>query len=325
MAIGLKTDFVIYPEQFWGGVVETLQQYSDAFNAQSLNSLRLVTRSIKGDFEKESFIKSTASLISRRDPTTIGAVTDGKLAQGEQTGIKVNRRIGPVAQSLDSFKKIAVDPAEFSVLLGQQTGKAIAVDYVNVGINSVRAAITNDANLLYDALADTLKTANHTALVGGMSKFGDAASRIQCWVMHSKNYFDLMKQAIADKVFEVAGVTIYSGTVATLGKPTIVIDSASLKDGSSVGTYDILGLTEDAVEVAESEERTIISQPVTGLENLVMRIQGEYAFNVKVKGCNFDNVGQGINPTDVVLGTAAAWVKVVADDKQMPGVRIRTF
>jgi hypothetical protein len=75
------------------------------------------------------------------------------------------------------------------------------------------------------------------------------------------------------------------------------------------------------VEVHESEERDILSQPQTGLENLVDRIQGEYAFNLKIKGCAYDTA-QGANPTDTIVSTNATWIKQVADQKEMPGVRI---
>lgn len=324
MAIGLEADFVIYNQQFWGGVVETLQQNTEAFNAASQNAVRLVTRSILGDYERESFLKSTASLISRRDVTASTSVSDSKLQAGEMIGVKVNRRLGPVTQSRDAFRKIGVSPEEFSFMLGQQSGPAIAIDYINLAVGAVRAAITNVAALQYDATADTLKTLNHTAMVGGLSKFGDRAARIVAWVMHSKNYFDLMKQQIADKLFEVAGATVYAGTIATFGKPVIVLDSPNLfTAGSAATTYDVLGLVENAVEVAESEERDIISQPVTGLENLVDRIQGEYAFNLRVKGTAY-NTGNGINPLDATLLTAATWTKVVADNKEMPGIRVTT-
>jgi hypothetical protein len=322
MAIGTKSDFIIYPQQFWGGVVETLQQNTDAFNAASNNALRLVTRQILGDYEKESFLKSTASLIARRDVTATTGVTDLKLTAGEMAGVKVNRRLGPVTQSRDAFRKIGVSPDEFSLMLGMQAGPAIAIDYINVAVGSVRAAIQNaGTSLQYDATADTLKTLNHTAMVGGFSKFGDRSARLIALVMHSKNYFDLMKQQIADKLFEVAGATVYAGTIATFGKPTVVIDSPYLfTTVSSTTTYDVLCLVENAIEVAESEERDIISQPVTGLENLVDRIQGEYAFNVRVKGCAWNTATT--NPTDTQLQTATNWTQVVADVKEMPGVRI---
>jgi hypothetical protein len=326
MAMGTKSDFIIYPEQFWGGVVETLQQYTDGFNSNSNGALRLVTRAIKGDYERESFIKSTASLIARRDVTAVTTVTDNKLTQAEFIGVKVNRRIGPVAQTLDAFKKISVDPGEMSMLLGQQVGKAIAVDYVNIAISAVVAGILGvGAPLQYDNTGNATKTLTHTSLVNGLAKFGDASSRINCWVMHSKNYFDLMNQAIADKVFEVAGVTIYEGTVATFNRPTLVIDSPSLLDsvGTATQTYEVLGLTEGAVELAESEERNIVSDIVTGLENLVLRYQGEYAFNLKVKGCQWDVTNGGSNPTDVALGTTTNWDKIVSDNKQMPGIAVK--
>lgn len=325
MAIGTKTDFVIYNTQFWGGVTETLQQNTEAFNAASQNAIRLVTRSILGDYERESFMKSTASLISRRDITAVTGVADSKLQAGELIGVKINRRIGPVSQDRDAFRKIGISPEEFSFILGNQTGPAIAIDYVNLSVGAVSAAIQNaGAPLLYDATADALKTLNHTAMVGGMSKFGDRAARIVCWVMHSKNYFDLMKQQIADKLYEVAGATVYAGTIATFGKPVVVLDSPNLfVVGSAVNTYQVLGLVENAVEVAESEERDIISQPVTGLENLADRIQGEYAFNLRIKGCAW-NTASGVNPLDSATLTATNWVSVVADTKELPGIRVQT-
>src|SRR5690606_36064766 len=117
----------------------------------------------------------------------------------------------------------------------------------------------------------------------------DASSRIVCWVMHSKPFFDLMENTIADALFNVANVTVYQGTVATFNRPVVVTDSTSLTTSTSSDTdYHILGLVEDAVRIVESEEREIVSEVVTGLENLVLRIQGEYAFNLRVRGFQWD-------------------------------------
>lgn len=286
-------------------------------------------RSIKGEYERESFLKSTANLIARRDPTATSAVTDGKLTQGEFIGVKVNRRIGPMAQSRDAFRKVGLDPAEFSMQLGNQIGVAIAVDYINVAISAVRAGILGQSSSLqYDATGDTPATLTHTALVNGMSKFGDKANRLEVFVMHSKPYFDLVKQALSDKIVNVADVVVYKGSTATFGKPTIVVDSASLVNlvaGSPASTtYDSLALVQNACEVAESEERDILSQPVTGLENLVDRIQGEYAFNLRVKGCQWDTTNGGVNPTDAALGTSTNWDMIVSDVKLMPGIDVKT-
>lgn len=322
MAIGNKTDFVIYNDQFWGGMIEVLQQNTDAFNTSSNNALRLVTRSILGDYEKESYLKNTASLVGRRDTSANTSVTSLKLSQGEYVGVKLNRRLGPVDMDRDAFRKIGVDPKIFSAMLGAQSAPAIAKDYIDIAMSAVSTCIKTQASLVYDATADTLKTANHTALVGGMSLLGDKASRLVCFVSHSKPYFDLMKQQIADKLFEVAGATVYAGTIATFGKPWVVIDSPALMVAGSTPTYNILSLVENAAEVAESEERDIISQPITGLENLADRIQGEYAFNLKVKGFTY-LTSAGDNPTDVLIGTGSSWALQAFDKKLGPGVCVK--
>lgn len=325
MSFGTRSNFVIYPAQFWGGVVETVQQNAEGFNAASQNTLRLVTRAILGDYERESFLKSTTGLVQFRDVTSTAGLADINLNQGEMIGVKVNRTLGPVAQDRDSFRKMGVSPDEFSYMLGQQFGPEIAVDYINTAVGAVRAAISNDATLLYDNSAQTTPTLNHGAMVQGMRNFGDRASRIKVWVMHSKNYYDLMQQQITDKLFEVAGATVYNGTIATFGKPVVVTDSVNLYTvGSSNTKYDVLGLVENAIEIAESEERDIISQPITGQANLADRIQGEYAFNVRIKGVQYSTTN-GINPTNSVLFTPATWTKVVADSKEMPGIRVETL
>lgn len=323
MGIGKETDFQVYSEQFFGGMVEVLEQNANAFNAASQNTILLVPRRIKGHFEQESFIKTIAGLVGRRDTTSTAAVTDKAMQQGEFAGVKVNRRIGPVANTLDSFKKIAKDPQTMSFLLGQQIGSAVAVDYINTALLAIVAALSGVAALNYDGTGDSPATCTHAKLVKGMAKMGDAAGRIKAWVMHSKTYFDLMQQAIADKVFEVAGVVIMSGNVATFNKPTIVLDSPSLITSGSPDAYSILGLVENAAECAESEERNIVSDLITGLENLVLRIQGEYAFNLKMKGFAWDITNGGKNPTDAALATSTNWDNQMADIKSLGGVRIK--
>ncbi|GGB51533.1 hypothetical protein GCM10011505_35750 [Tistrella bauzanensis] len=322
MTIGTQQDFRIAPEEFFGGMVEVVEQNAEAFNAASAGAIRLVPERRRGHYAAESFIARVAALVTRRDINAVTGVGDTPLTQAETIGIKVNRRIGPVANTLDSLRKLGRDPGEMSFLLGRQIGKAVAVDYVDTALRAASTAIGGQAGLTLDISAESEPGLAHGALVRAMAKLGDAGGRLSCFVMHSKPYYDLMAQSIADKVFEVAGVTIYQGTVATFGRPTVVIDSPALMVAGSPNKYRVLGLVEDAVEVAESEERSIVSDVVTGLENLVMRIQGEYAFNIRVRGFAWDVAGGGINPTDAAIATAANWDAVAADPKGMAGVRL---
>jgi hypothetical protein len=256
----------------------------------------------------------------------VSAVTDVKLSQDEIVGVKVNRRIGPVAETLDAFREARPTPEEFSFILGQQYGRAIQGDYVDSALAVLNAAISGVTAVNYSIVGNTPNTLNYADMIKALSTFGDAQQRIVAFAMHSKPFHDLMGQALADKVAGVYDAVIYGGTVATLGRPVIVTDSASLVNlnGSAPATYNILGLTDGAIEVAESEERNIVSQLITGLENLVMRIQGEYAFNVRVKGFTWDVTNGGANPNQAALATATNWDRVATSTKNIAGVRMVT-
>ncbi len=323
MTAGTKSDFVIYQEEFFGGMTEVLMQNSDAFNGASRNAIRLVPRRLKGDYEKESFVKDVSNLVTRRDVTSVADAADLKMEQDEFISVKLNRKIGPVAQSRDAFRKIAADPSTFSFLLGQQWAKSVMVDYVNSAIRAATAALSGIVgNRLLTYAGATLV---HTHLAEVLAKFGDASQSIICWVMHSKPYHDLVKQSITDKITNIADVTIQQGTTATLGRPAIVVDSPALVLSTSPYTYITLGLVADATVVEESEERDIVSQDITGKENILMRIQGEYAFNLKVKGFAWSTGVGGVNPTDAAVATDTNWTQKAADAKSLAGVYLVTL
>lgn len=322
MAIGKASDFVIYQEQFYGGMYESVVQNTTLFNGASQNAIRMVAAELKGDYNKESFLKYISGIITRRDTTSVAGVTDLAMSMDEKIGVKVNRKVGPVAQTLDAWRKAGLSSEEMSFKLGQMIGEQKMLDYVNTQIKALSWALQGQAGVVHDGSAGTI---THTALVNALAKFGDKAGSILCWVMHSKVYFDLVKQAIADKVYEIAGVTIYAGTVATLGRPTVVIDAADLFDATPApDVYWTLGLVSDAALLVESEEQEIVAQVVTGLENLVLRIQGEYAFNLNLKGFKWDTTNGGVNPADAAIGTSSNWDKVAYSDKLLPGVALKT-
>ncbi|BDU76295.1 major capsid protein [Mesoterricola sediminis] len=323
MAIGKASDFVIYQDQFQAGVWEAITQNVNVFNGASAGAIKLVAKDLKGDFNKDTFFKTIAGLVSRRDTTSTATVADTALAQGENIGVKLNRKIGPIALTLDSLRKIGSSSEEISFGIGRMVGERKAVDMLNGALIGATAALGAQSSVLYDATADTTKTLNHTAMVSGMAKFGDQSARIKAWVMHSKPYFDLVKQAIGDKIVEVAGVTIYSGNVATFNRPTIVTDAAPLLVSGSPNTYPILGLVEGGIVVTESEQQEIATQLVTGLENLVHRIQGEFAYNLNIMGFQWDVTNGGANPNDTALGTGTNWDPVVTSYKDYAGIYLK--
>jgi len=328
MAIGKASDFTIYNEEFNAAVTETLVQETNIFNGASRNAITLRTNAHRGNYIRESFFQSISGLAARRDTTSVATVTDTAMTTAEQVAVKLNRKIINVAQTLDAWRKIMMDlgpdpesqNSQFSYLLGQQVAKAIAVDYVDSAINACTAALSNVGGLTYDVSAASPSTISHTYLASTLAKMGDAANNIVCFVMHSAMYWALVKQAITDEVFEVAGVTIQTGNVATFSRPVIITDSAQLISAASPTDYYTLALTANAIEVMESETREMYADLVTGLENLVVRLQGEYAFTLKLKGFTWDVTNGGANPTDAALGTGSNWDQVATSVKDCAGV-----
>jgi hypothetical protein len=331
MATGTASNFKIYNEYTHSGMVETLVQMSAAFNAASRGAIKLTSVSRRGDYDYESFFANTANLVTRRVNTgsaALASVTDLALAQAEQVGVKLNRKIGPVANTLDSFKKIQHGPFNENALdfaIGVQAAKGMQIEQLNTALLSLRTALNNQATNLYTVPSNgTLGT---SGLVSGLAKYGDAADRIVVWIMHSKPYYDLVQNQITANIDGVSNFNVGSATPITLNRPVLVTDSSALAvtGGSpSVTNYYSFGLTAAALEVEDSEETTIARDIITGLENLIVRMQGEYAYNLKMKGFTWDVAGGCANPSESAIGTATNWDPVMGSYKDFAGVVIKS-
>jgi hypothetical protein len=329
-ASGRLPEGIIYPELVHSGMSETLVQVSDAFNAQSGNTIRMVTNRQKGDFAQESFFKNVANIIQRREVNVSPAnpaVTSTGVPIDEFISVKLNRRIGPIDQTLDSFRKLgaSADLEVLSFLLGEQIAKAMQIEMLDSAIRSLVAGITAQAGLVHDGDASPPTGLDTIDLVSGLSLFGDASSRVSLWVMHSKPYYDLVKDQINANIDGLSNFNVATATPVTLNRPVLITDSAALIDDSVSPTqYATLGLVENGCVVEDSEEDMLHTEVITGQENLVTRLQGEYAYNVGLKGIKWDVTNGGVNPNDAALGTGTNWDSVMDSDKDLPGIVIRS-
>ena len=320
MAVGTQGDFVIYEDEFFEGAYETIQQNIEAFNGASNGCIQLIPDIHRGDWRKRSFFQVVSGgLVSRRDPTVTTTVDSAAMTQDDAAEPKLSRRIGPVENTLSSWKKIGSDEKEFSFILGQQAGPEIFQDHLNTALMGVESALDGVAALENDDSAATITT---TGLIDSRFLFGDKAGKVKLWVMHSKVYADLVKEQVALKIVNVSDVNIYQGIPITLGIPVLVTDSSSLIVSGTANTYITLGLVPGAVTVRESEEKTMVSELVTGSENITYRIQGEYAVTLGVLG--FDFTGSA-NPADAAIGSSANWSQVATSVKSCAGVRMLTL
>lgn len=324
----LKTDLKYINPFIQSGITETLTQAASGLFEASRGALMLQAAYKPGDFETMAFFQNISNLISRRDPTSLAAAADQKLVQSEYSRVKINRKIGPVASTRDSFRKAGLQRNAMDLVVGQQAGVAMQVDMLNTTLRSLRAALSNDAACYVDGGAATINTAGSNGLIDALAKRGDAASGIVCWVMHSKVFFNLVKEQIAANILGVSGLVFAEASPITMGRPVLVTDSPDLKVadgiGAGVDAYYTLGLTPGAALMEETEGTEVVTQDVTGQENLIMRIQGEYAQNVGLKGYTWDKTNGGENPTNAALATGSNWDAAMADMKDRAGVCLRT-
>jgi hypothetical protein len=331
MATGTLSDFVVYDDQFQSGQFETLQQSLAVFNDASGGAITLTNRSLQGHYARDAFIKEAGTFVARRDPTSVAAVTDSPLQQAENLNVKLNRRFGPVSQTRDAWRKIATDPQTLSFILGQRFASDKVHDQINRAIMAVVAAMAGNDNATTGvvenpAASGSANSVSHAHMIAALARFGDAGDRITAWVMHSRQWYDLLKGAVADKITDVANVAIFNAQIGSLNRRVIVTDSTALT-GTVAGTggydyYNVLGLTANAVAVMDSEEDSIVADTITGLQNIVDRVQGEFAYNIGVKGYAYQTAA-GANPDDSTLGATASWAKVAADNKNTAGVLLR--
>jgi hypothetical protein len=325
MADYLASNFKVYQEYLKTRAAETLQQQADGFNAAVNNAIIMSTVEKPGDYEYESFFKDISSLVSRRDTTSVSSATKLSMAQDEFIRVKLNRKIGPVDQTRDSFRKVfgRYSEMEFSGILGGQIAVAQQLDMLNASLLAARAALVNVSS---GALAYTVPssgTLTTAALINGLAKFGDRADRIVCWVMHSKPYYDLVQQQITANIDGVSNFNVQTGTPITLNRPVLVTDSDSLKvtvASPASTTYYTLGLTASGVLCEVSETGDIVIDDVTGNENILTRLQGEFAYNTGLKGFKWDVSNGGANPNDTALGTGSNWDKAASYDKALAGI-----
>ena len=303
-------------------MTEVLMQQIDNFNAGTNGAIVLSSHYIMGDTLSYSKLAEISSLVGRRDITSSAAASVKAINSADSKSVVCYFSTGSIEFNKVDARRYGSDVNAFSVAIGEQIGVGFVNYMLNRGIYAVRAAIEKNKATL--AAGDGTGTATYSLLNTALSKFGDASNSIVAWVMNGKTFHDIVGDGLTNvKTDNVAGGIVATGTTGTLGRPAFVTDAAGLtmKDISTglVDTTSILGLTANALEIAETEAREIFSETIGGKENLGTRIQGESDVLVTVKGYTY---GGTDNPTDAVLGASTNWAQSATDPKATAGVLI---
>jgi hypothetical protein len=327
MAAGTVSNFTIYDAEYQTAQLEVLAKNLNVFNAASNGAIILRDRAVLGDYERNT-VFDLPSTVAWRDNTSTSSVADSSVTDSEQVGVKVNLKYSPFAMTDDAWRKKGQTPETFSAMLGASNAVRKMEYLIGAATGILGNKLTSVAAVTNDITSASTNTLNHTALAGALAKFGDQSAQIACWVMHSKAYWDLISNGLAGAtlapiIYEQAGAIVYGGQPATYGKPVVVTDAASYNEADSSGDYDrywTLGLTKGAITLDQSEPDVVVSDLVTGQQNITHRIQGEFAINFSMRNCTWDVTHGGANPPLATLFTASNWDSVFADAKLLPGV-----
>lgn len=309
MPTTVNSDLIIYNDLAQTAYLERIQEVIEVFNASSAGALVLRNELIEGDLRKRAFYKIGGSLEHRNVNATTD-VTGKKIGADEAVGIKTPWKYGPYETTEEAFKRRARSPEEFSMLVGQDMADAVLDYYIQAAFAALGAAIGANANMV---ATGSFAVDHKKVLTKGMRKFGDRFNRIALFAMDSATYFDLVDDAIDQKIFEEAGVVVYGGTPGTMGKPVLVSDK--------VPEEQIFGLQAGAISITESQAPGIRSYPINNQENLAVGFRAEGTFNLDLMGYSWKDTA-GVNPDLATLAAGANWRKHATSDKVTAGVLI---
>lgn len=309
----VNSDLIIYDDQVQTAYLERMQDVLDVFNAASGGAIVLRNELLEGDLTQRAFYTVPGG-VEHRNVNSVADPGTKKLGADEMVGVKTPWKYGPYSATEEAFKRRARSPEEFSQIIGQHMADATLEYFIQAAFAALDAAIGANSNMV---ATGSWATDHKKVLTKGMRRFGDRFNRIAIFGMDSTTYFDLVDDAITEKVYEEAGFVIYGGLPGTMGKPVLVSDL--------IPSDSIFGLQSGAVQIIESQAPGVRSYPINDQENLAIGYRAEGTFNVELLGYSWNNTGSPAapaNPDLTQIGTGANWRKYAQSDKSTAGVLI---
>jgi hypothetical protein len=312
------SDMTVFNDFAYLSFTETIVQQVRLFNEASNGALVLRPARNIGDFDEEAFFANISGLVRRRDAYGSGSVSPVDLSQLQRNTVKVAGGSVPVRWTPQQFSWVQQNQERAGTAIGEQFAEGVFQDYLNSAIAALVAAISNQGSLTYDATGGTLDRAD---LVQGAALFGDRASRLRAWIVHSKPMHDLLVENVtnAERLFTFGNVNVMDDG---FGRPLIMTDSPDLITSGSPDTYHTIGLTEMGAMVEDNGDLFTNIDTENGNENIVRTWQAEYTFNLGLKGYSWDESNGGASPTDAELATGTNWDQVATFDKDTAGVLV---
>ena len=319
------SDLAVYSEYAYSSMTEVLRQKIDLFNTATGGAIQLRAAAHQGDYSDVAFFAKISGLVRRRNSYGSGSVAEKNLAHLVDTMVKVAAGTPPVRLDPGQFKWIQQNPEVAGAALGQQLAVDTMADMLNVGLGASYAALSAQTAVVYDATGNTSpeNTLSFGNLNNGQAKFGDQASTISAWVMHSKPMFDLYGKNLTNSasLFTYGNINVMRDP---FGKLLVMTDSQNLVIAGTPNNYAVLGLVPGAVIIDQNNDYTANEEAKNGDENIIRTFQAEWSYNVGVKGFAWDKANGGKSPNDAALLTSTNWDKYATSHKDLAGVVVKT-
>lgn len=318
------SDLAVYSEYAYSSMTQVLRQKIDLFNTATGGAIQLRAAAHQGDYSDVAFFAKISGLVRRRNAYGSGNVSEKNMAHLVDTMVKVAAGTPPVRLDPGQFKWIQQNPEVAGAALGQQLAVDTMADMLNVGLGASYAALSAQTAVVYDATGNTSpeNTLSFGNLNNGQAKFGDQASTISAWVMHSKPMFDLYGKNLTNSasLFTYGNINVMRDP---FGKLLVMTDSQNLVITGAPNNYAVLGLVPGAVIIDQNNDYTANEEAKNGDENIIRTFQAEWSYNVGVKGFAWDKTNGGKSPNDAALLTATNWDKYATSHKDLAGVVVK--
>jgi hypothetical protein len=308
MATTVNSDLKIHDQLLQSSYIERLQSVLQIFNEATAGAIVMRSELIQGDVSRNAFYKLAATAV-HRDPNSTSTVAGIKMTADERVSVKCPWRYGPIEATEESFKRRLRSLNEFSEVVGVNLADAGMAYQVQAAIAALQGAIgANSAVVATGSWA----TDSKKLLTKGLRTFGDRSSAVSVLVMSSHNYWNMVDDAIDEKLFEEAGQVVYGGSPGSMGKRVLVTDYCP--------DDLIFGLVPGALDLVESQLPGYKLYDIDTQINMVKAIRAEGTFNLEVLGYAWDSDGSApANPNLSQIGTGSNWRKVATDDKATAG------
>lgn len=276
----------VFQRKLVTAVTQMIPDNLNVFNQASNGALVVGTGEVLKDTIEKMSVGLIANLVTDRNAyAPVGTPADAKvLARMLTNSINLSAKVGPVAITKAMMNKIETNVGAVAAEVAAQATQAILLHYLKAGIGAGSTAIsTNDAakytqaarvdgvgGRVFPTLADFPLAA---------AKFGDQAGLIRSWFMDGVTWANFIAyQAIpsAEQVFAIGDLQVMGDG---LGRRFVISDAA----GAAMGANTMLGLVPGAVAVT-TNGLDMLAQEKGGGENIERWWQGEFDFNVAVKG-----------------------------------------